>query len=73
MTLPQVLVWRIVLALIQFGGLWNLAGLIWLGYDNVWPGELVITGGFCLTVFGLMFFKRPLVTNRGAAAAGTRA
>ncbi|KVO05545.1 hypothetical protein WJ69_22865 [Burkholderia ubonensis] len=67
LTLPQVLAWRIVLALIQFGALWNLAGLIWLGYDNVWPGEPVITGGFCLAVFGLMFFKRPLVTNRTRA------
>ncbi|MBN3777454.1 hypothetical protein G3O06_07800 [Burkholderia sp. Ac-20345] len=64
LTLPQALVWRVILALIQFGALWNLAGLIWLGYDTVWPGEPVITGGFCLAVFGLMFLKHPLVTNR---------
>lgn len=72
--LPQTLAWRVVLGLIQFGGLWNLAGLIWLGYGNVWPGEPVITGGFCLAVLGLLFFKHPLVTHRRhvAESAGTR-
>ncbi|WP_233873482.1 hypothetical protein [Paraburkholderia adhaesiva] len=66
MILLQVLAWRVALALIQFRGLWNLAGLIWLGYENVWPGEPVITAGFCLVVLGLMFFKQPLVTHRSA-------
>ncbi len=56
--------WRIVLGLIQFGALWNLAGLIWLGYTNVWPGEPIITSGFCLAFLGLMFYKQPLVTRR---------
>lgn len=56
--------WRIVLGLIQFGALWNLAGLIWLGYSNVWPGEPVITGGFCLAFLGLVFYRQPLVTRK---------
>jgi len=62
--LPQSFAWRVVLGMTQFGGLWNLAGLIWLGYDEVWPGEPVITGGFCLAVLGMMFFKQPLVTRK---------
>ncbi|AJK46310.1 hypothetical protein [Burkholderia plantarii] len=62
--LPQSPAWRAVLGVIQFGALWNLAGLIWLGYNDVWPGEPVITGGFCLAILGAMFFKRPLATRK---------
>ncbi|VWC26584.1 hypothetical protein BPS26883_06164 [Burkholderia pseudomultivorans] len=60
----QPRVWRVVLGMIQFGALWNLTGLIWLGYSTVWPGEPIITGGFCLVAVGMIFFKQKLVTRR---------
>jgi hypothetical protein len=66
LTLPQTFAWRVVLGLIQFGALWNLAGLFWIGYDTVWPGEPVITGGFCLAILGLLFLRNPLVTRRSS-------
>jgi len=46
------------------GALCNIAGLIWLGYNLVYPGEPVITVGFCLFVLGLVFSKQPLITRR---------
>lgn len=52
--------------MIQFGALWNLTGLIWLGYSTVWPGEPIITGGFCLVAVGMIFFKQKLVTRRAS-------
>ena len=64
LALPQIFVWRIVLGVIQFGTLWNLAGLLWLGYDRIWPGEPVIAAGFCLVMLGLWFLRAPLVTHR---------
>jgi hypothetical protein len=66
LVLRQTFAWRLALGLIQSGVLWNLAGLIWLGYDTVWPGELVTTGGFCLAILGLLFLRNPLVTRRNA-------
>ena len=60
----QPRVWRCVLGLIWLGSLWNMAGLIWLGYISVWPGEPFITSGFCLAFLGLVFFKQPLATRR---------
>lgn len=64
--LPQSLGWRCSLGIIWLGALWNMAGLIWLDYDSVWPGEPFITSGVCLAFLGLVFFKQPLVTRRGA-------
>lgn len=69
--LPQSLGWRIVLGIIWLGALWNMAGLIWLGYDSVWPGEPFITTGVCLAFLGLVFFKNPLVTRRLVQGDGT--
>jgi hypothetical protein len=64
LVLGQPILWRLVLIVIQFGTLWNLAGLIWLGYDQIWPAEPLITAGFCLMLIGSLFFKQPLVTRR---------
>lgn len=63
-TLPQSFAWRCALGIVWLGALWNMAGLIWLGYTSVWPGEPFITIGFCLAFLGLLFFKKPLVTRR---------
>lgn len=59
----QTLFWRFVMGVLVIGGLWNMAGLIWLGYSNIWPGEPIITGGFVLWMLGVIFSKRPLVTH----------
>lgn len=57
-------VWRAFLAIIECGALCNLAGLIWLGYNTVWPGEPLVDAGFWLVLMGLCFYRVPLVTRR---------
>jgi hypothetical protein len=62
--LPQSFVYRCALGVVWTGALWNMAGLIWLGYNTVWPGEPFITAGICLVFLILVFSQKPLVTRR---------
>ncbi|WP_233869182.1 hypothetical protein [Paraburkholderia adhaesiva] len=57
--------WRITLGIVMVGVLVNLAGLIWLGYANVWLGEFAVTGGVGLAFAGLVLFKHPLKAHWG--------
>jgi len=63
LALPQSWNWRAALVVLWAGVAWNLAGLIWFGYTNVWPGEFVATAGFCLILGGLICLRTPLVTR----------
>ncbi|RQH06640.1 hypothetical protein [Paraburkholderia dinghuensis] len=59
----QPWVWRAILGVIQFGVLWDLAGLLWLGYRAVWPGESILTAGFSLAFLALIASGKSLVTR----------
>lgn len=62
--------WRLILGLLLVGALVNLAGIIWLDYSSIWPGELALTSGACLAFLGMAFFKHPIVTRGTVKSAG---